>query len=130
MRKQDLTSVRSLMQSIPNFWHGVWDDKVLERAYSASGDLAFVYELDGKVVAFVFCYDLGFRAYLGESAVAENLRGRGIGRCLLEHVERILRDRRCELIISDVWKSAESFYRKLGWKESEAVFLRKRLIDK
>ncbi len=130
MRKQDLACVKSLMQSIPNFWHVVWNDKILERAYYASGDLASVYELDRKVVAFVFCYDFGFRAYLGELVVGENIRGRGIGRRLLEHVERMLRGRGCELIISDVWKSAESFYRKLGWKEPEAVLLRKQLINK
>ena len=67
----------------------------------------------------MFCYDLGFRAYLGELAVADNVRGRGIGSCLLEHVERILRGRRCELIISDVWKSAESF---LVWKLEGAFY--------
>ncbi len=32
MRKQDLVSIKSLMQSIPNFWHEVWDDEILERA--------------------------------------------------------------------------------------------------
>ena len=112
MKKEDLSSVKVLMQSIPNFWHGVWNNDTLERAFSASGDLAFVWEEGGNVVAFIFCYDLGFRAYLGEFAVAENKRGHDIGKKLLSHIENILKKRGCELIISDVWKSAEPFYRK------------------
>lgn len=128
MKKGDLPSVKSLMQSIPNFWHKAWDDKILERALSASGDLGLVYEVTGRVVAFAFCYDLGFRAYLGEFAVAEDTRRRGIGKELLSHAEAILKERGCELVISDVWKSAEPFYRKLGWQPPHAVLLRKRLI--
>lgn len=129
MRKNDLSSIKALMQSIPNFWHKVWDDKTLEKSFSASGKLAFVYEIEKHIVAFIFCYDLGFRAYLGEFAVTENMRGCGIGKELLKYVEDILRKRKCELIISDVWKSAEPFYRKLGWSKPKAVLLRKRLIS-
>lgn len=129
MRKEDLPCVKSLMQAIPNFWHEAWSDETLEHALSASGDLAFGYEVEGKVVAFAFCYDLGFRAYLGEFGVAEDMRHRGIGREVLRHIEDTLRQRGCELIVSDVWKSAEPFYRKLGWQAPEAVLLRRRLLE-
>ena len=129
MRKEDLDSVKTLMQSIPGFWYEQWNKGVLEQAVSASGDLALVCELDQRIVGFVFGYDLGFRAYLGEFAVAENVRGRGIGRRLLEHVQAILKNRGRELIISDVWKSAVPFYEKLGWREPEAVLLGKKLIS-
>lgn len=129
MRKEDLPSVKSLMQAIPSFWHKAWSDETLERALSASGDLAFVYEVEGKVVAFAFCYDLGFRAYLGEFGVAEDMRRRGIGRELLIHIADTLKQRECELIVSDVWKSAEPFYRRLGWQAPDAVLLRRRLTQ-
>lgn len=128
MKKEDLSSIKTLMQPIPNFWHGVWNNDTLERAFYASNDLAFVFVDDREVIAFIFCYDLGFRAYLGEFAVAENKRGLDIGKKLLSHVENILKQRGCELIISDVWKSAEPFYRKQGWKEPQALLLGKRLI--
>lgn len=130
MRKEDLSSVKLLMQSIPDLWHEAWNDETLERAFSASADLSLVCEIEGQVVAFVFCYDLGFRAYLGELAVSEKMRGRGIGMELLQHIEHLLRERGCELIISDVWRSAEPFYRKLGWLEPQATLLRKRVIGR
>ena len=126
MKKEDLPSVKSLMQSIPGFWHKVWNDATLNRSFSTSGDLAFVWEDDGNVVAFIFCYDLGFRAYLGEFAVVENRQGHGIGTKLLSHIEGILKEKGTELIIADVWKSAEPFYRGLGWSDPQAVLLGKR----
>ena len=130
MKKEDLPYVKSLMQSIPNFWHEIWSDETLERAFSTAKELAFVYELDRQIVACIFCYDFGFRAYLGEFAVSKKMQRRGIGKKLLQHVEHILKKRGCELMISDVWKSAEPFYRKLGWEEPQVVLLRKSLIEK
>lgn len=130
MRKEDLSSVKLLMQSIPGLWHEAWNDEMLQQAFSVSADLALVCEMEGQVVALVFCYDLGFRAYLGEFAVSEEMRGRGLGMELLKHIEHVLRKRGCELIISDVWKSTEPFYRKLGWREPQATLLRKRLIGR
>jgi len=35
MRIEDLPFVKSLMQSIPKFWHEVWTDETLERAFVA-----------------------------------------------------------------------------------------------
>jgi GNAT superfamily N-acetyltransferase len=58
------------------------------------------------------------------------MRNRGIGKKLLQNVEDVLKKQGCELIIADIWKSAEPFYRKLGWEEPQAVLLRKRLIEK
>ncbi|NOR17361.1 GNAT family N-acetyltransferase [candidate division WOR-3 bacterium] len=58
------------------------------------------------------------------------MRNQGIGKELLQYVEDVLKKRGCELIIADIWKSAEPFYRKLGWGEPQAVLLRKRLIEK
>jgi len=130
MKREDLPLVKSLMQSIPHFWHNVWTDETLERALVISGDLAFVYESDHQIVGCIFSYNLGFRAYVGGLAISEEMRNRGIGKKLLQYVENVLREQGCELIIADVWKSAEPFYRKLGWGKPQAVLLRKRLIEK
>lgn len=130
MRREDLIFVKSLMQSIPNFWHEVWTDETLERAFVASEDLAFVYESDRQIVGCIFGYDFSFRAYIGGLAISGGMRNRGIGKKILQNVENVLKKRGCELIIADVWKSAEPFYRKLEWEEPQAILLRKRLIDK
>jgi ribosomal protein S18 acetylase RimI-like enzyme len=129
MTEEDLPSVRSLMESIHGFWHDAWDDETLAKALESAGELALVFEDDGRILGVVFAHDLGFRAYLSELAVREDARGLGVGRRLLEHVEGILKQRRCELILADVWRSAEPCYRKLGWSDPDVVLLRKKLLD-
>ena len=52
MRKEDLGSVKSLMQSIPNFWHAVWGDEILERAFSASAEAERFRDLWGSPFSF------------------------------------------------------------------------------
>ena len=33
----------------------------------------------------------------------------------------------CCVVIADVWRDAESFYKKLGWESPDVVLLRKKL---
>ncbi|MBN1384826.1 MAG: GNAT family N-acetyltransferase [Elusimicrobia bacterium] len=130
MKKEDLPAVKSLMQSVPKFWHEVWTDETLERGFTVSEGLSFVYEADNQIAGCIFGYNLGFRGYLGELAVYEKMRKHGIGKKLLLHLENILREQGCEIIIADAWKTAEPFYRKLGWSEPHTMLLHKKLIDK
>lgn len=129
MRKKDLKDVKSLIQSIPGLWHYVYTDDTIERAFASCEDLAFVYELNGQIEGCIFAHDLGFKGFVSMLAVSGEMQHRGIGGQLLTHVEHALQKRGCELVVSDVWKSAENFYKKHGWKYPEAVLLRKRLVN-
>ncbi|MBP2658473.1 MAG: family N-acetyltransferase [Firmicutes bacterium] len=129
MKKEDLLSAKILMQSIPNFWHESWTEDTIEKALTASAGLSFVYELNSQIVGVIFAFDFGFRAYIAELAVSEQSRNLGIARNLIEHVEFILKKKKCELVIADVWKTAEPFYKKLGWEHPNAILVRKSLID-
>ncbi len=80
-----------------------------------------------KAAGFVSAHDLGFRGYLGELIMSPLLRGLGIGNQLLNAVECSLLTRVCPLIIADVWRDAEGFYRSRGWEPPDAVTLFKRL---
>lgn len=123
----DLPAVKALMQSEPGFWQDSWPGDVLERGFAAADGVAFVWEEAGQITGFVCAHDLGFRGYLSELIVAKPARGRDIGRALVQRVEQELRDRGCKILISDVWKDAEGFYRSLGWAEPQVILLRKRL---
>ena len=123
----DVPQIKSLMQSVPGLWHEDWRVDVLERAIRAADGLAFVWADDGKILGFVCAHDLGFRGYLSALVVAEEARGKGIGRQLVRHVERELAARGCAVLISDVWKGAEGFYRALGWTSPDVILLRQRL---
>ena len=129
MKREDLFSVKHLMQSIPYFWHDCWTDNTLEKAFHLSGALPFVYEENNKIIGWIFAYDFGFRGYIAKIVTSEEMRCRGIGKSLIEYVENILKENGCELIIADVLESSESFYKKLGWGYPKAILLRKRLIE-
>jgi GNAT superfamily N-acetyltransferase len=125
--ERDIPGIKSLIKSVPGLWHDDWRDDALERAIRAADGLAFVWADGKQVVGFACAHDLGFRGYLSALVVAKEARGRGIGRQLVGRVERELAARGCAVLISDVWKDAEGFYRALGWTPPEALLLRLRL---
>ncbi|HKA53195.1 MAG TPA: GNAT family N-acetyltransferase [Candidatus Binatia bacterium] len=124
---QHVPAIRSLMQSVPGFWDKSWRPDVIKRGIAAANGLALVYEDNSNVLGFVCAHDLGFRAYLSELVVAGGARSRGIGTQLVQCVETELVTRGCAVLIADVWRDAERFYRALGWEPPPVVLLRKKL---
>ena len=128
--KRDLPGIKKLMRSDPGFWQDSWREDVLERALDAAHGLAFVWEEKTQILGFVCAHDVGFRGYLSELIVAASSRSRGIGKQLVKHVEGGLKSRGCTVLISDVWRGAETFYRSLGWSQPDVLLLRKNLAAK
>jgi predicted N-acetyltransferase YhbS len=127
--ERDVPAIRSLVETVPGFWHENWRQDVLERGIRTADGLAFVWTDGGAVVGFVCAHDVGFLGYLSALVVAEEARGRGIGRQLVRQVEQELAARGCAVLISDVWKGAEKFYRALGWTSPDVVLLRQKLME-
>ncbi|PKN63144.1 MAG: hypothetical protein CVU57_20995 [Deltaproteobacteria bacterium HGW-Deltaproteobacteria-15] len=128
--QNDILAIKTLMQSEPGFWHDEWRHDVLERGLAASGGLAFVWEEAGHVLGFVCAHDFGFRAYLSELIVKSSERGRGIGAKLVEKIHKELSARGCAVMVADVWRDSEEFYKSLGWSEPDVKLLRKKLETK
>lgn len=127
--KTDTPHIRQLMQSVPGFWHKEWRQDVLERGLAAAKGLAFVWEEASEIVGFVCAHDVGFLGYLSALVVSKKARGRNVGKELVQQVEQVLAARGCAVVISDVWKDAEGFYRRLGWTPPDVILMRKSLID-
>ena len=125
--EDDVLRIRSLVKSVPGFWRSSWRDDVLERGIRAADGLAFVWDGDGRILGFVCAHDAGFLGYLSLLVVAQDARGKGIGKQLVRLVERELAARGCAVLISDVWKDAQGFYRALWWTSPDVVLLRQRL---
>jgi ribosomal protein S18 acetylase RimI-like enzyme len=123
----DIPQIRALMRSVPGFWQPRWSDDTIGKAIESAQGAAFVWEDNAHILGFVCAHDLGFRAYLSELVVDEGVRGQGIATRLVRAVEDVLAARGQQILIADVWREAEGFYRSLGWEAPDAVLLRRRL---
>lgn len=76
-------------------------------------------EKDGdKVTGYYLCYYVLDECEIARIAVSENVRRRGVGQKLLNHMEMICREKGITRILLDVRKSnrtAAAFYRKNGF---------------
>ena len=110
-----------------------WNDphKDIARKLAVQPELFLVGTLDDEVIASVMAGYEGHRGWMNYLAVAPRHRGRGYGRALVEHVERLLRERGCPklgLLVRNTNKEAAGFYRRLGYAQDESISLGKRLI--
>jgi ribosomal protein S18 acetylase RimI-like enzyme len=83
------------------------------------------------VGAVMGCYD-GRRGWINHLAVAVAAQGCGLGRRLIEEVERRLRALGCEkvnLLIEPANAQVQSFYEHLGYARDELVFMEKWLTQ-
>ena len=99
------------MEAEPGFWQQGWSNETLARGIDSAGGMAFIWEDSNEIIGFVCAHDVGFRAYLSELIVAQQMRGRGVGKGLLERVQTSLAQRGCATLIADVWHEAVPFYR-------------------
>jgi ribosomal protein S18 acetylase RimI-like enzyme len=125
----DIPAIRALMQATPGFWQSWWSDKTIANAMGPRTGWAFVWEDNSKILGFVCAHDLGFRAYLSELVVDTSIRNQVIGTLLVRTVEQSLRDRHQQVLIADIWRDAEAFYRSLSWSVPDAVLFRQRLTQ-
>jgi predicted N-acetyltransferase YhbS len=68
----------------------------------SSEDLAFVWEENDKIFGFVSAHDLGFRAYISELIAGPERRESGIGKTLIQEVEKTLIKKGDKVLIADV----------------------------
>lgn len=123
----DIPEIRKLMKSEPDFWDNSWRENVIDIGIESSRDLAFVWVENDKVLGFACAHDFGFRAYLSELIVSSECRTSGIGKALIQEIEKSLAQKGWKVLIADVWKDSVEFYRSLGFSEPDVTLLRKRL---
>jgi 2-phosphosulfolactate phosphatase len=103
----------------------------IERKLRVQRDLFLVARLEGRVVGSVMAGFDGHRGWVYYLASLPELRGRGIGRALMEAAEQALRRRGCtklNLQVRDTNLGVIAFYEKLGYALEERASLAKRLV--
>lgn len=110
-----------------------WNDphKDIARKLAVQSELFLVGVTGGAVMASVMAGYEGHRGWMNYLAVAPRFRSRGLGRALVEHVERLLLERGCPKVNLQVRAAnleAVAFYRRLGYVQDQSISLGKRLI--
>lgn len=107
--------------------------ELFERYLQREDTLAFVAEMDGRVVGFVnaeFRERLNFRtreAWIPELIVGEDARSKGVGAALLGKCEEVARARNCWSLSleSANWRDrAHSFYLRQGMEDLAHAFVK------
>jgi ribosomal protein S18 acetylase RimI-like enzyme len=133
-RTEDTGQVVALWESagLTRPWNDPYKD--IERKLLVQPEL-FVVAVDdgtGSVIGVVMAGYEGHRGWMNYLAASADRRGLGIGRALVEHVEKELTAVGCPklslLVRSDNAQVVE-FYRHLGFSVDDAVSLGKRLIE-
>lgn len=109
-----------------------WNDpaKDIRRKLTVQGELFFVGEDAGAIVASVMAGYEGHRGWVNYLAVDPALQRRGYGRALMERAEHALAELGCpklNLQVRGTNLAAVEFYRRLGYVVDDVVSLGKRL---
>lgn len=111
-----------------------WNDphKDINRKLSERGDLFFVGERDGKIMASAMAGFDGHRGSVFYLAVHPDYQKKGYGKKLMKHVEDILLKEGCpkiNIMVRTANLNVLSFYDHLGYRQDDVVVLGKRLIS-
>jgi len=111
-----------------------WNDPHadIDRKLRIQPELFLVGEIDGAVVATAMGGYDGHRGWVFYLAVDPRRRRRGLGRMIMERLERLLLERGCPKINLEVRRSnldVMRFYERIGYRDNDVVGLGKRLIE-
>lgn len=109
-----------------------WNDpyKDIDRKLKVDRDLFLVGERAEGVVASVMGGYEGHRGWINYLAVMPSHQRRGIGRQMIEHLERLLEAKGCPKINLQVRETNEdviAYYESLGYRKDRSITLGKRL---
>ncbi|MBI2300451.1 MAG: GNAT family acetyltransferase [Armatimonadetes bacterium] len=126
----DYDQVIALWRSEPGAIGASRSDEPAELAKLLARDpeLFLVAEEAGRVVGTVIGGFDGRRGVIYHLAVQREYRGRGLGRALMEEIERRLTERGCLRAYALVFEDNEGvmeFYRRLGWERNPVACVAK-----
>ena len=82
----------------------------------------FVCEVDGRIVATAtlllerkFFFAGSYFGHVEDVVVDEKLRGKGLGRAIMKHLEQVARDNNCARMVLDCVDDKAEFYKKCGF---------------
>jgi ribosomal protein S18 acetylase RimI-like enzyme len=132
---QAISSIHEFLSDPPLYYErrGRCDPlKDIQRKVDTQPELFLVAEQEGEIVGTAMAGYEGHRGWINYLAVSPPLQKGGLGRQLMDHAERLLRERGCPKINLQVRTSNRgviAFYERLGFVQDDVVSLGKRLVS-
>ena len=123
MTLSDLKAVTSLERKI---FPDAWPESSFREILEDNDWSALVAEYNGKIIGYAFFLIVLDEAHLANIAVDKPYRRKSVAKHLLEHILRVVKEKKCEVILLEVRVSnqgARAFYERYGFKE---LYRRKR----
>ena len=117
MIESDVESIATMESAV---FSDAWTAKSIEDTYNQPQAFIVTAELDGKVAGYCIVYFVLDEGEIARIAVDNCFRRQGVGRKLLEQVERTCKEKGIIRLMLDVRESNESaraFYKSLGFEE-------------
>ena len=98
----------------------------IEKFLIRNKGLSFVCRYKDKIIGTIMCGHDGRRGYIYHVAVAEEYRGRGIGRMLVERSLEKLKSEginKCHLFVIADNTVGNAFWASIGWDKREDIFV-------
>lgn len=117
MIESDLESIASLESKV---FSDAWTAKSIKDTYNQPQAFIVTAELDGQAAGYCIVYFVLDEGEIARIAVDTSCRRQGVGRKLLEQVEKICEEKSIIRLMLDVRESNETarkFYRSFGFEE-------------
>jgi len=117
MIESDVEAIATMESAV---FSDAWTAKSIEDTYNQPQAFIVTAELDGKVAGYCIVYFVLDEGEIARIAVDNCFRRQGVGRKLLEQVERTCKEKGIIRLMLDVRESNESaraFYKSLGFEE-------------
>lgn len=117
MIESDLEAIASLENAV---FSDAWTAKSLQDTYHQAQTFIVTAELDGKVAGYCIVYFVLDEGEIARVAVDNSCRRQGVGRSILEQVEKMCQAKGIIRLMLDVREgndSARKFYQSLGFEE-------------
>ena len=119
MTIDDYDAVYALWDSLPGIGLHEYEDSLEGMTYylRRNPDSCFVAEEDGEIIGAVLCGNDGRRGYVNHLAVAQEHRGRGLGRALVDACRAAMRKegiQRCSFVAYRSNQAGNAFWDAVG----------------
>ena len=117
MTAADLKLVVALERKI---FPDAWPESAFQEILEDDDWSAVVAEYEGKIIGYAFFLIVLNESHLANIAVVEPFRRKSVAKHLLEHILRVVQEKKCEIILLEVRVSnreARAFYGRFGFKE-------------